>query len=288
MWSGAVAVKDLFDSIAPGGRQAADFQAAMDISRFSIPTVSLSRSLRHALRKVRELGVRGVELDARSGLTPDEVSQSGIRQIRKWLADEGLVVACVAFPTRRGYADQESLEGRIAATKSAMKFAYEMGCDVVTNHIGEIPSSDDAAKWKLLVDVLADLGHWGERVGARLAAEAGRAAPDELVRVFEAVPEGAIGCDLVTGSLVVHGHDPVEAVGLLGDHILAVHATDAVAGAFAGRGRAVVLGTGQVDLPAVLAALGERDYRGWIGLEPVDGVGAERELADAIRFLQSL
>jgi sugar phosphate isomerase/epimerase len=38
----------------------------------------------------------------------------------------------------------------------------------------------------------------------------------------------------------------------------------------------------------VLAALGERDYRGWIGLEPVDGVGAERELADAIRFLQAL
>ncbi len=292
MCSGAVAVKDLVkdlvDSIAPSGRQAAGFQAAMDISRFSIPTVSLSRSLRHALRKVRELGVRGVELDARSGLTPDEVSQSGIRQIRKWLADEGLVVACVAFPTRRGYADEESLEGRIAATKSAMKFAYDMGCDVVTNHIGDIPSSDDAAKWKLLVDVLADLGHWGERVGARLAAEAGRASPGELVRVFEAVPEGAIGCDLVTGSLVVHGHDPVEAVGLLGDHILAVHATDAVAGAFAGRGRAVVLGTGQVDLPSVLAALGERDYRGWIGLEPVDGVGAERELADAIRFLQSL
>ncbi len=288
MCRGAVAVKDRFDPIAPGGRKAAGFQAAMDISRFSVPTVSLSRLLRHALRKARELGLHGVELDVRSGLTPEEVSQSGIRQIRKWLADEGLVVACVAFPTRRGYADEEALEGRIAATKSAMKFAYEMGCDVVTNHVGDIPASEDAAKWKLLVDVLADLGHWGERVGARLAAEAGRAAPADLVRVFKAVPEGSIGCDLVTGSLVVHGHDPVEAVGLLGDHVLAVHATDAVAGAFAGRGRAVVLGTGQVDLPSVLAALGERDYRGWIGLEPVDGVGAEREIADAIRFLQSL
>ena len=259
----------------------------MDTSRFSVPTVALSRSLRHALRMARETGLHGIELDARSGLSPEELSQSGIRQIKKWLADEELVVASVAFPTRRGYGDEDALEARIAATKTAMAFAYEVGAAVVTNHVGDIPAADDP-RWKLLVDVLTDLGHWGERVGARLAAEAGRGAPADLVRLLEKLPDGSIGCDLVTGSLVVHGHDPAAAAALLGDHILAVHATDAVAGAFAGRGRAVVLGTGQVDFPAVFAALGERDYRGWIGLEPVDGVGAPEELAAAIRFLQSL
>jgi len=67
-----------------------------------------------------------------------------------------------------------------------------------------------------------------------------------------------------------------------------VHATDAVVGAFAGRGRAVILGSGQVDLPNVLAALEERGYRGWIGLEPVDGFGARAELADAINALRVL
>lgn len=260
----------------------------MDTSRISVSTVSISRNLRHALRKVRELGAHGVELDARTGLSPEEVSQSGIRQIRKWLADEGLVVAAVAFPTRRGYADEDALEGRIAATKAALAFAHDVGSHVVTNHVGDIPPSAEETKWKLLVDVLTDLGHWGERVGAQLSAEAGRAAPDDLLRLIEALPDQAIGCDLVTGSLVVHGHDPVEAVAALGSHITAVHATDAVAGAFAGRGRAVVLGTGQVDFPEVFAALEERGYRGWIGLEPVDGVGAQAELADAIASLRAL
>ena len=260
----------------------------MDTSRFSVSTVSLSRSLRHSLRMAREIGFHGIEIDARSGLSPEEVSQSGVRQIRKWLADEGLVVASVAFPTRRGYGDEDALEGRIAATKAAMQFAYEMGSTVVTNHVGDVPTEEADPRWKLLVDVLTDLGHWGERIGARLAAEAGRGPPADLLRLFGKLPEGSIGCDLVTGSLVVHGHDPAAAAESLGDHILAVHATDAVCGAFAGRGRAVVLGTGQVDFPAVFAALGERDYRGWIGLEPVDGIGAPQELAAAIRFLGGL
>jgi len=274
----------------------------MDISRVSVGAVALSRDLRTALRKVRELGLHGVELDVRSGLDAEQLTQTGIRQIRKWLADEGLVVPAVAFPTRGGYADPERLEGRIAATKSALELARALGASVVLNHIGDIPPAPRAAetdkqddakpkedpRWKLLVEVLADLGDWGHRVGAVLAAEAGRSSPRELLRLIDVLPEGSLACHLVTGSLVVHGHDPVAAVELLSTHIAHVHATDAVAGAFAGRGRAVILGSGQVDLPNVLAALEERGYRGWIGLEPVDGFSARAELADAISALRVL
>lgn len=275
----------------------------MDISRLSVGTLSLSRDLRTALRKARELGLHGVELDARAGLDAEQMSQTGVRQIRKWLADEGLQVAAVAFPTRGGYADADRLEGRIAATKSAMQLAHALGAPIVLNHIGDIPpeTKEPEAKsaavdtkpkidprWQLLVEVLTDLGDWGHRVGAVLCAEVGRSSPQDLLRVIESLPDGALACHLVTGAALVHGHDPVAAVETLSTHIVHVHATDAVAGAFAGRGRAVILGSGQVDLPNVLATLEERGYRGWIGLEPVDGFGAQAELADAISTLRAL
>lgn len=159
---------------------------------------------------------------------------------------------------------------------------------MVTNHIGDIPADAESAEWRLLVDVLADIGTWSQHVGATLCAEAGRAAPEDLARLIAALPEGAIACDLVTGSLVVHGHDPAAAVATLGNHVRAVHATDAVAGPFAGRGRAVILGTGQVEFASVFAALEERGYRGWIGLEPVEPRDAQAELADAVRFLRAM
>ena len=260
----------------------------METSRLSAASLPLSRDLRTALRRARDLGIRGVELDARGGLDPAQVTQTGIRQIRKWLGDEGIVVSGIAFRTRGGYADPDRLEGRIAATKSALELAHALGATVVLNHVGDIPPEPTGPQWQLLVDVLTDLGGWGHRVGATLCAEAGRAAPEDLARLIAALPEGSLTCDIVTGSLVVHGHDPVAAVGKLAPHVASVHATDAVAGAFAGRGRAVVLGTGHVDFAAVFAALEERGYRGWIGLEPVEDRTAGDELAAAIEYLRAL
>jgi sugar phosphate isomerase/epimerase len=260
----------------------------MDTSRISVPAALLSRDLRRALRLARDLGVHGVEIDARSGLDPAQISQTGLRQIRKWLGDEGVVVAAITFRTRGGYADADRLEGRIAATKAALKLAHDLGAGLVLNHVGDIPADATGPQWQLLVDVLADIGTWSHHVGATLCAEAGRAAPADLARLIAALPEGALCCDIVTGSLVVHGHDPAAAVAALAPHVASVHATDAVAGAFAGRGRAVILGTGQVDFPSVFAVLEERGYRNWIGLEPVDELDARTELADAMTHLAGL
>ncbi len=260
----------------------------METSRISAPAASLARDLRTALRRARDLGIRSVELDARGGLDPAAMSRTGIRQIRKWLGDEGVEVSAVSFRTRGGYADAERLEGRIAATKQALDLAHALGARVVLNHVGEIPPDSEGPRWRLLVDVLADIGAWGHQVGATLCVEAGRAAPDDLLRLLAVLPDGALTCDLVTGALVVHGHDPVAAVSGLAGHIGMVHLTDAVAGAFAGRGRAVELGTGHVDVAGVLAALEERDERAWIGLEPVEDRTAVAELRAALEFLNAL
>lgn len=266
----------------------------MDTSLLSVSTVALSSDLRTALKRARNLGFRGVEIDARGGLNPEQVSQTGLRQIRKWLDDEGLVVSAVAFRTRGGYADAERLEGRIAATKSALELAHALGAQVVLNQIGDVPppASDADAEpdptWRLLVEVLTDLGGWGQRVGATLCVEAGRAGPEELLRVLAALPDGSLKCDLVTGALLVHRHDPAASIEQLSGHIGYVHATDAVAGGFAGRGRAMVLGTGHVDLAEVFGSLEERGYRGWIGLEPADPQAAGTELPAAIEFLRGL
>lgn len=260
----------------------------MNTSRISVPAVMLAKDLRRALRLAHDLGVQGVELDARHGLDPAQVTQTGLRQIRKWLGDEGVEVSAISFRTRGGYGDPDRLEGRIAATKTALKLAHDLGAGLVLNHIGDIPAEQAGPQWQLLIDVLSDLANFGEHVGATLCAEAGRAAPADLARLIAALPEGGLVCDLVTGALVVHGHDPAAAVAALGHYVASVHATDAVAGAFAGRGRAVVLGTGQVDFPAVFAALEERGYRGWIGIEPVDERNAKEELSEAVVHLAAL
>ncbi|NCY03487.1 MAG: sugar phosphate isomerase/epimerase, partial [Planctomycetia bacterium] len=112
------------------------------------------------------------------------------------------------------------------------------------------------------------------------------AGADDLLRVIAGLPEGSLSCDVVCGALLVHRHDPAETVHRLSGHIGFVHMTDAVAGSFAGRGRATPLGAGHVDLAGVLGGLEERGYRGWIGLEPADPRAAAAELSSAIELLR--
>ncbi len=260
----------------------------MQPARICVPLLPLAGDFRHGLDTVRNLGVGGVEIDGRYGIDLSTLTDTGIRQIRKWLDDAGLQVAAVSFPTRGGYAEEDRLEARVAATKWALAQAWRLGASVVLGRLGEIPAADTPA-WRLLIDVLADLGRASQQAGATFCAEAGRAAPEELLRVLAAVPAGSLQLDLVTGGLLVHGHDPAAAAATLAGHLGFVHATDAVPGAFAGHGRAVPLGTGQVDLPTVLATLEERGYRGWIGLEATASsqAAAAEELAAAIpRLMQ--
>ena len=60
---------------------------------------------KQALATAAEIGAEAVEINARSDLKPGELSRTGVRHLRKMLADLNLKVAAVNFPTRRGYDD---------------------------------------------------------------------------------------------------------------------------------------------------------------------------------------
>ena len=260
----------------------------MNSSRLAVPVLPLASDFRRSLTIAREFGAGGIEIDGRHGIDLVTLSDTGIRQIRKWLDDAGLHVAAVSFPTRGGYAEQDRLEARVVATKQAMLQAHRLGAAALLGRLGDIPSVEDVANWQILIDVCTDLGRTGQQTGAFFCAEAGRAGPEDLQRVIEALPDGSLQVHLVTGALLVHGHDPAEAATTLAADIGYVHATDAVAGAYAGHGRAVPLGTGQVDLPPVLAILEERGYRGWVGVETTTPHREEaaREIASALNQLR--
>ena len=254
--------------------------------KIGIAMDGLPMSLKKALIQAAEWGAEAVQLDARRQITPEQLSETAARQLRKMLEDLGLRVAAVTFPTRRGYETSEHLEARIDATKAAMRMAYELRAPVVINRVGRVPASSDVPEWKLLVDVLADLGDYGHHVGALLVAETGSESGDDLARLLAAVPQGAIGVSLNPGSLVLGGFSPVEAVEALGPAILHVQATDAVRDPSGRRGEPAPLGEGEADFPALLGALENAAYRGYFTIEHAAAGDPMREIPAAIQYLR--
>jgi sugar phosphate isomerase/epimerase len=240
-----------------------------------------------ALQTAAELGVEGVVLDARGAFAPAGLSQTGLRQLRKVLEDRRLRAAAVRFRTRRGYADLADLEARIEATQQALRMAYAVGATVVLNQVGRVPAPD-SSEWNTLREVLSDLGRFGHRVGAFLAAETGPDSPADVARLLAALPTASLGVDLDPGALVLGGHSPEEAVTALGSSILHVQLTDARRDSPWQQGRFVPLGQGTVDLSAVLGALEAHDYRGWLTIRPTEDGNPVEQAAQAIRHLRRL
>jgi sugar phosphate isomerase/epimerase len=254
-----------------------------------VQIASLRMPLRQALPRIAEMGVTAVELDARGELKPRDLSQTGLRQIRKWLDDFGLKVCAVSFRTQRGYDVEEDLQARLEATKEAMRFARSFQCHLVINQVGRIDSEDtDSPNWNRLVQALTDLGRFGQHMGAWLAMETGSESATDMARLLEALPAGSAMVNLDPGNLIVNGFSPLEAVRQLGPHIAHVHAKDAVRDLARGRGLEVPLGRGSTDFPALLAGLTEFGYRGYLTVERESAKNPLEEVSLAVEYLKNL
>lgn len=256
--------------------------------RIAVELRCLRLPFKQALLAARRLGVSAVEIDARGEINPQELTPSGLRQVRKMLEDLELRVAAVGFRTRRGYDAAEDLERRIEATKRAMGLAYSLGASLVVNQIGRVPESSEGPTWTTLVEALSDLGMHGQRVGALLAAETGSESGADLARLLAALPDGALAVSLNPGNLIINGFAPLDAVQALGSNIRYVRAKDGVRDLAQGRGVETPLGRGAADFPALCGALEEYGYRGYWTVERDRAEDPLGEIAQAVQFLSSL
>jgi sugar phosphate isomerase/epimerase len=256
--------------------------------KIALRTACYGLPLPKSLALASRAGAAAVEIDARNELKPAEMSSTAIRQIRKILDDRQLKVAAVAFPTRRGYDVEADLDRRVDATKAAMKMACELGASVVINQIGFTGGEEeDSQPGPLLMEVLSELGVFGQHVGCLLTAETGAESGASLRRVVNALPVGTLGVTYNPGNLIINGFSASEAIDDLGPHIHHVRAKDGTRDLAQGRGIAVPLGRGSVDWPNVFASLEDHAYRGWFALE-ASQPGAIDEIEQAMEFLRNL
>jgi sugar phosphate isomerase/epimerase len=256
--------------------------------RVGIHLGSLRQPFKQSLQTAARLGANAVEIDARSDVRPEALSETAKRQLRKLLDDLNLRVCAIEFQTRRGYNVLDDLDRRIEATKSAMDMAYALGAAVVVNSVGQIPENAEEQDWELLIGALSDIGRHGQKCGATLAARSGGQSGTALRRLLDALPDGSIGVDFDPGRMVANGFSASQALQELSPNILHVHARDAVRDLAEGRGLEVPLGQGVVDFPEMLAKLSQADYRGYFTVKRSESRNPTGELGDAIAYLRNL
>ncbi len=273
---------------------------------------SLQKPLYDALKQAKELGADGVQIYAK-GERWDLLafSDEEIAALAEECKKNGLEVSAVCGDLG-GHAFQEKDPDsqRVVLTKRIMDIAKALGSSVVTCHIGTVPEDPDHERFRTMKEALAGVVRYGESIGVTLAVETGPETAATLKRFIDAVGSKGLGVNLDPANLkMVLDEDIVQAVKILGPHIVHTHAKDGihcrkcdpfvVYNAFAEGGFAqlvaetgelfaeVPLGEGQVPWDEYLAELKAVPFDGYLTIEREVGADPAADIAAAVSFLKA-
>lgn len=266
--------------------------------------------LPEALRLSAQVGATAVQLYATDGeLAPENMTADKIRYVKDLLSDNNLIVSAICGDLGGyGFAREKDNPLKIERSKRIVDLALELGSNIVTTHIGVIPSDTACKKYGVMQAACNELAEYAHKQNARFAIETGPEMPDTLKTFLDSLSTAGVAVNLDPANFVmVTGADPAEAVYTLRDYIVHTHAKDGIMlqktdpeiiyNFFAEGGigdlrldqyfKEVPLGKGNVNFEKYLAALQDIGYQGYLTIEREVGENPYQDIADAVRFLKA-
>jgi sugar phosphate isomerase/epimerase len=245
--------------------------------RIGIRLESLGLPFRRALAEATRLGVGGVQIDAAGDLAPEQLSQTGRRELGNLLRAHSLELTALGCPLRHGLDAAENQDARLEHVRKVMTLAYDLGPRIIIVEAGQVPEKEDQPPARRLRESLADLARHGDRIGTILTLETGLESGSVLAGYLRSFDSGSLGANLDPANLLLHGFDPEQAMRDLRERVVHIHARDGRRASTSRAAQEVPLGHGDIDWMSFLETLEEIEYRGWLVVERQQG---DRRIAD--------
>ena len=261
---------------------------------------------KQAIEKAAEVGAKGIQMYATKGEhAPENMTKTKISELKDMMQSNGLVFSAICGDLGMGFGNPELNPELIEKSKRILDLAKELGTDVVTTHIGVVPTDKSNPRYAVMQEACAELSRYADSLEAHFAIETGPEVSMVLKGFLDSLGSRGVAVNLDPANLVmVTGDDPVQAVYNLKDYIVHTHAKDGVKlhdnnpevvyGIIedeipTGEGfREVALGEGSVPFNKYLAALDDIGYRGFLTIEREVGDDPAADISLAANFLRDL
>jgi len=257
------------------------------------------------IRESERCGATGVQIYAAGELDPRTLGNDELQLVKRTLSDCHQTVTALCGELG-GYGLEKAADNpeKIAYLKQVIDLGLELGCRVVTTHIGVVPKDKSNPRYAVMRDACAELGAYAAANGGWIAVETGPEPIDVLSAFIDDCGAG-VGVNYDPANIVmVTGVDHVEGVRIAGKRIVHTHAKDgknlipvnaeqfyhgfAEGGLEWMQSQGVLietpLGEGDVRWPEYLRALQSVGYDGYLTIEREVKNGAE-DIRTAVRFL---
>jgi len=238
-----------------------------------------------ALAALGDLGYDGVELCLENAdCRPEGLTPVRCRELATVCRHAGLAVASVSY-----HGDGEESAERWSNIVRSVALTPEFGTDVLITNAGHTRPGETDAQWRQFVQQLGDLMPQAEATGCRVAVEPEPGmfvgSSDDGARLLREVGSPHLAINLDVGHAFLTDPDVPQTIRELGTAIAHTH----LEGMPRGEHRHLVPGEGDLDLGAVLAALGDTHYGGYLTVDLFniadDPVGYARRSLAGLRAL---
>ena len=258
-----------------------------------------------ALKNAHDVGATGIQVYATRGeMAPENMTAQMRREFLAQVKDHGLTISALCGDLGHGFGNAELNPELIEKSKRILDLAKDLETDVVTTHIGVVPTDEAHPRYSIMQDACGQLATYADSLKAHFAIETGPETSAVLKKFLDGLHSTGVAVNLDPANLVmVTGDDPAKAVHNLKDYIVHTHAKD---------GRKLYdkdpeiiygivpddsivtdpafielpLGQGDVDFAAWLKALDEIGYKGFLTIEREVGDDPFKDISMAVQFLK--
>ena len=181
-----------------------------------------------AIRKAAAIGANGIQMYSTSGENaPENLSAQARKDLLREVKDSGLVFSALCGDLGHGFGNAELNPQLIEKSKRIIDLAKELETDVVTTHIGVVPSDPGHPRYKIMQEACFTLAAYADSVDAHFAIETGPETSLVLKNFLDSLNSTGVAVNLDPANLrMVTGDDPVQAVYNLRRYIVHTHAKD--------------------------------------------------------------
>jgi sugar phosphate isomerase/epimerase len=149
---------------------------------------SLKQPIPQALDTIRALGAQGLQAYATYGeLSPDNLTPAKKKEFKSMVDDRGLVISALCGDLGHGFGTPEKNPALIEKSKRILDLAKEWGSDIVTTHIGVVPSDPNHPRYRIMQDACGELAAYADSMNSHFAIETGPETSQTLVTFLDSL-----------------------------------------------------------------------------------------------------
>ena len=159
------------------------FKIGAMLESFRLPT-------EEALVRAAAIGADGVQMYASFGEhTPENMNATARRELLKSVKDKGLCFSALCGDLGHGFGDPEKNPELIEKSKRILDLAKELETDIVTTHIGVVPTDKSHPRYAIMQDACGELAEYADSIGADFCAKDAM----RTVRIAESLAKSEAG-----------------------------------------------------------------------------------------------